>query len=934
MLLINSKLFLGITLALVLTASSMTVTYGAFVGSPTQQLEYGITPEYVACNDNRVLALRTNGEHVCVKIGTSELLDWKTIRIQSTDPSPSSPFAANLVIDSVPNLCETANVILSFDNEYGFNHGTIEKFPALIRLPDGLRLVSGDLETIHFWQNGDTVKAAVKVQAVKTGHWTIQGIGFGGATDLLHIVIDEGSYISENNLIHPSSFELIPWNFGIPTADASFGNPFVADLTIDSAPNLCETANVTLSVARDRPYYDIEQLNTLIRLPDGLKLVSGELDTNHFWQSGDTVEVTVTVQAIQTGNWTITGLGHTAVDRLNLVIDEDSSYIQEGNFKTPPRTSFQINPADITIGDADDPIWDSYTSSPLPSGYLSNFDESQTMPSPSVSIYDYSQLQDIINQRAAAAAAAAAALSARNNTLLYNNELLHPNNPLMTLSNATITPADSSRGCKPNCFIPNLTVVNPGNTVTFSNTDNVPHTFSSGSPFGGPDNVWNSGLVFPGENFTTTLQTPGTFEYFSITDPWMQGKVIVNPYALPPTANPATISTIRNASTSITLTASDPDFTAGDILDFFIVTHPTGGSIDSISRVPNTTPISSTIKYTSFSSFTGTDTFQFNVRDASGIFSDTVTVTIDVSVPDLTRPTANSQFTSVIENQVIQLILTGFDPEDDPLTFIILPGPPAFGTISPVISFSDNAAFITYTPNANFTGIDALSFRVSDGSQTSDVADVAITTIPYINTAPIAINDIVTVIEDSGDNILNVLINDIDVDVATQNDSLLISSFDDSNIIGGTLTVSPDNLTMLFTPSLNFDGSTFFTYVAKDSKGALSPTATVTIKIDPQFDSPITVNDFVTVELNSTGNIIDVLSNDSDPDTGDILNVAFINNDGTRGTATIFGSAGFAVEFTPETNFIGDTSFSYTATDLSDNPTIAQVNVSINAFDE
>ncbi len=499
------------------------------------------------------------------------------------------------------------------------------------------------------------------------------------------------------------------------------------------------------------------------------------------------------------------------------------------------------------------------------------------------------------------------------------------------LADATITLAsDTSRGCEPNCYIPNAAMVDPGDTVTFSNTDSTPHTFTSGTPFSGPDNIWNSGIVLPGETFAVTLQTPGTFEYFSIFDPWMQGTIVVNPFALPPTANPTTVSTVRGNPTSITLTASDPDLTTGDTLDFFIVTNPTGGSIDFTNQIPNTTPTLAMIQYTSFSSFTGTDTLQFNVRDASGVFSDTVTVTIQVSVPDLTRPTANSQSVSIIENQDVSLILTGFDPEDDQLTFLILPGTPASGTISGITTINDNTARITYTPNDSFTGTDTLSFRVTDGSQTSGVADAVITVNPHINTAPIAINDVVTVTEDSTSNTLNILSNDIDVDIATNNDSLLISSFDGSNIVGGTLTVSPNNLSMLFTPDSNFDGSTSFTYVIRDSEGVLSNHATVTININPVFDFPTAVDDNAIVGFNSAGNIIDVLSNDFDVDTGDILNVTSINNTGTRGTATIFGFDGFAISFTPETNFIGDTSFLYTATDLANNPTTAQVNVTIN----
>ena len=58
------------------------------------------------------------------------------------------------------------------------------------------------------------------------------------------------------------------------------------------------------------------------------------------------------------------------------------------------------------------------------------------------------------------------------------------------------------------------------------------------------------------------------------------------------------------------------------------------------------------------------------------------------------------------------------------------------------------------------------------------------------------------------------------------------------------------------------------------------------------------------------GTIINVLNNDSDVDTGDVLYVTSINDTTTRGTAVPY-NGGVAVSFTPENNFVGDTSFSY-----------------------
>jgi len=61
-----SIIILGITLALVLTASSVSVSFGAFPGSPNFQLESGVAPEDIQCKENRVLLQRSNGDPACV----------------------------------------------------------------------------------------------------------------------------------------------------------------------------------------------------------------------------------------------------------------------------------------------------------------------------------------------------------------------------------------------------------------------------------------------------------------------------------------------------------------------------------------------------------------------------------------------------------------------------------------------------------------------------------------------------------------------------------------------------------------------------------------------------------------------------------------------------------------------------------------------------
>jgi len=96
---------------------------------------------------------------------------------------------------------------------------------------------------------------------------------------------------------------------------------------------------------------------------------------------------------------------------------------------------------------------------------------------------------------------------------------------------ATVTnaPGSSTPGCEEtdNCFVPSTVVITAGGTVTWENTDNAAHTSSSGTPAGGPDGVFDSSLIMAGGSYSHTFDTAGTFDYFCMVHPWMQGTVIV-----------------------------------------------------------------------------------------------------------------------------------------------------------------------------------------------------------------------------------------------------------------------------------------------------------------------------------------------------------------------------------------------------------------------
>jgi plastocyanin len=88
--------------------------------------------------------------------------------------------------------------------------------------------------------------------------------------------------------------------------------------------------------------------------------------------------------------------------------------------------------------------------------------------------------------------------------------------------------ADQSCVAAKNCFDPAVVNIAVGDTVTWTNSDTVSHTTTSGQP---SDNttgtVWDSSLVKPGGTYSFTFQTAGDYKYFCMVHPWMTGEVIV-----------------------------------------------------------------------------------------------------------------------------------------------------------------------------------------------------------------------------------------------------------------------------------------------------------------------------------------------------------------------------------------------------------------------
>ncbi|MDZ4850954.1 MAG: tandem-95 repeat protein [Pirellulaceae bacterium] len=189
-----------------------------------------------------------------------------------------------------------------------------------------------------------------------------------------------------------------------------------------------------------------------------------------------------------------------------------------------------------------------------------------------------------------------------------------------------------------------------------------------------------------------------------------------------------------------------------------------------------------------------------------------------------------------------------------------------------------------------------------------------------------AVNDSFNVNEDSASNSLDVLANDT-ITPGTST-TITIRSVGTPNA-GGSVTISNDQLSVLYTPAANYNGGESFTYVVRDNNGA-EATATATIQIQPVNDAPIANPDSFTFIEGSTDNFLNVLSNDNDGvDDNEILTVSAVGTPSAGGTARINGGSN-AILYTPRAGFTGIETLTYTLRDNNGGTAVTTVTITVN----
>ena len=447
-----------------------------------------------------------------------------------------------------------------------------------------------------------------------------------------------------------------------------------------------------------------------------------------------------------------------------------------------------------------------------------------------------------------------------------------------------------------------------------------------------------------------------------------------------PVASDQSPTTDEDTPVDFTLTATDVD---GDALTFSVVTQPLNGSLSLNGAIAT---------YTPDLNYFGPDSFTFKANDG---VDDSNVATVSITINSVNDPpVANDQSSTTNEDIPVDFTLTSADVEGDALTYSIVTQPVnglatlngTIATYTPDLNFfgSDSFTFVandgiadsieatvTITvnsvndpPTANFianppSGVVPLTVDF-DASGSSDV-DGTISTYAWdfgdanigseINVShaftvedtyqvTLTITDNEGALDTVSTSITVVAANEPPVangqSTSTDEDTPVDITLSGTDSDGDSLTYSivdqPANGSVVligadatYTPGPDYNGSDSFTFKANDGFED-GNTATITITINPINDAPV-ANDQYPITNEDTPIDITLTATDIE---GDALTYS-LTSQPSFGTVTLNGNI---ATYTPPLNYYGSSSFTFIASDGTDDSNTAVVTVTVNEVND
>jgi len=269
---------------------------------------------------------------------------------------------------------------------------------------------------------------------------------------------------------------------------------------------------------------------------------------------------------------------------------------------------------------------------------------------------------------------------------------------------------------------------------------------------------------------------------------------------------------------------------------------------------------------------------------------------------------------------------------DEPTIFSV-------GTSGDGTALITGASSISYQPAENFYGDEIVTYDVrSTDASTGDISvdqGVIRISVTSVNDPPTAIDDSVTIDEDSSQVSINVVSNDSDDDTVTSSlavTAVIIESGDTQAV--ETLSFSGGNV--LYTPSADYNGVTAIRYTVGDTN---TPQETaqglLTVNVTPINDAPVntsTISDPKTYQATEdTASQIDMSAYISDVESDQVV-ISSVTYTGT-GDVSITGD-NLVITYNPAADFRDAEDIYFTASDVNGGVVSGHLIVNVQPVDD
>lgn len=365
--------------------------------------------------------------------------------------------------------------------------------------------------------------------------------------------------------------------------------------------------------------------------------------------------------------------------------------------------------------------------------------------------------------------------------------------------------------------------------------------------------------------------------------------------SVPPIAKNDTVLLGKNQTIEIEVLKNDTD-PDGDINSATI--QVTAGPQIGIFNI-----IGNKIQYTPATNQCGLDSIKYRVLDANAELSNIAVVNIEITCVNIPPIAINDQLNLDEDKSDSVNVFDNDKFTDGPEIHTSILNHPKHG-----IASLSAQHFISYTPQKNYAGMDTLSYEFCDNDPTLPLCDTGYVFINInpINDPPIAINDSINIFVGKIKTI-DLSVNDTSIDGPNLSYQILL------NPTRNTASVSSNGICTV-EASATYVGIDSLQYELCDlASPSLCDTAWLYINTEPVYNNPITNNDTLRIEKNSSLSI-NIIRNDILPNPLNTDSV-FITNLPSSGN---FNYGDSLVTYTPPNDFTGTFDVNYFVKDNRD----------------